>query len=282
MKCIKPMEAFSSSYIHIFLYGRTKDGIWWKQKGADWWSGVHTFTGNILYLVTEGEFRLQINDHLYHVHAGDMVYIPANTTHERIICSELPLRIYHCSFDLSFGQNTLHHSFKIPYVTTVSDIETVTDLFNTLITNCKKGSHARATIGQNGALLLLLSILLEDSNSPLLLDDTRTERTMHAVSEFINANLHRTITVEELSRFAGYSHDHFVKIFKTFFGCLPLKYISDVKLEYAKKRLTETNLPISSIAEKLGFCDASYFGRFFKNKTGLSPLQYRKTVKHRI
>ncbi|MBQ8893569.1 MAG: helix-turn-helix transcriptional regulator [Clostridia bacterium] len=282
MAKLKPIELFSSSYIHIFFDGYTKANTWWLKNEEDWWSGAYTFTGNVLYFVTQGGFDLRIENKLYHVQEGDMVYIPANVAHERFITSSAPFRKYYCSFDLSFGKDPLHHFFQMSHVTRITDIEGTSAIFQALIDHNRNKLHAYSAIGQNGALLMLLSIFLKESQSPLLFTDDRIERTMLIITDFINANLHRTITVDELAHLSGYCRDHFTKIFKSHFGCLPLQYISDLKLEYAKKRLTETRHPISSIAEELGYCDSSYFGKFFKNKTGLSPSQYRETVKHTI
>ena len=56
-------------------------------------------------------------------------------------------------------------------------------------------------------------------------------------------------------------------------------YIQNRIIREAKKQLTYTNLPVSEISDDLAFDSVSYFIRFFRNHTGLKPLQYRKEVK---
>jgi AraC-type DNA-binding domain-containing proteins len=56
-------------------------------------------------------------------------------------------------------------------------------------------------------------------------------------------------------------------------------YIQNRIIREAKKQLTYTNLPVSEISDDLAFDSVSYFIRFFRNHTGLTPLQYRKEVK---
>lgn len=51
--------------------------------------------------------------------------------------------------------------------------------------------------------------------------------------------------------------------------------IDDYILSEAKRYLKHTNHPVREIAFSLGFNDASYFGKFFKHKTGLTPKTYR-------
>jgi len=43
-----------------------------------------------------------------------------------------------------------------------------------------------------------------------------------------------------------------------------------------KDMLMETNIPIQQIAENFHFSDQSAFGRYFKNQTGVSPMEFRK------
>ena len=99
---------------------------------------------------------------------------------------------------------------------------------------------------------------------------------MQSTLQYIGENLHRHLTVAELAQQAGYSTAHFTRNFKKNFGCLPLDYIADQKISHAKKRLRDTEHSVTTIAEELGFNDTGYFGKFFKAKTGVSPLTYRK------
>ena len=105
---------------------------------------------------------------------------------------------------------------------------------------------------------------------------------METAIKYIHTHLHQPMAVAELAELAGYSPNHFTKLFKKNHGCLPLDYIADIKLKQAKKRLRETKVPLAVLAEELGFCDASHFGKFFKKHTDLTPAQYRKNIKHRI
>lgn len=54
------------------------------------------------------------------------------------------------------------------------------------------------------------------------------------------------------------------------------EYIDDIVFENAKKMLLKTDLPISTISEKYGFCDRFYFSRRFKEKFGVTPFKFRK------
>jgi len=53
------------------------------------------------------------------------------------------------------------------------------------------------------------------------------------------------------------------------------QYIQSRRIEEAKRRLRYTDLPVSDIADRLGFDTASYFVRTFSHQTGTTPLQFR-------
>ena len=55
-----------------------------------------------------------------------------------------------------------------------------------------------------------------------------------------------------------------------------MQYRDSTRLYYAKEYLNSGYYTVSEIAEKCGFDDVSYFVRFFKQKTGLPPGEYKK------
>ncbi|GAA3413218.1 AraC family transcriptional regulator [Paenibacillus hodogayensis] len=55
--------------------------------------------------------------------------------------------------------------------------------------------------------------------------------------------------------------------------------LADIRIEAAQERLVNTDLPISLIAEQLGFASPSFFTKTFKKRTGITPHTYRKTNK---
>jgi AraC-like DNA-binding protein len=74
----------------------------------------------------------------------------------------------------------------------------------------------------------------------------------------------------------GISPNHLNKSVKAVTGRTAIIILNEMNLQEAKMQLKYTNLSIGEIAFRLGFKDLSYFSRFFKKATGLSPLEYRK------
>ena len=83
------------------------------------------------------------------------------------------------------------------------------------------------------------------------------------------------IDLTELARSTGYCDDHFRIVFKKKTGLSPKEYILEARLNAAKKMLTDSRLSLSDISFKCGYEYYSQFSLFFKNRTSLTPSEYR-------
>jgi AraC family transcriptional regulator len=109
---------------------------------------------------------------------------------------------------------------------------------------------------------------------------TRKElyRRLHIGKEFLDANLDRKISVEEVSRISSLSPHHFKRTFKKLFGDTPHNYHVKKRLEYSRHLIEAGRLNVSEICQQVGFEDPSSFIRLFKNNYGCTPgnLSYAK------
>lgn len=74
------------------------------------------------------------------------------------------------------------------------------------------------------------------------------------------------------------SPNYFGDLIKHLTGKPPLIHIQEYIVDFAKKKLKNSNLSISEISYTLGFEYPNYFARFFRKKTGLSPTAYRQSI----
>ena len=82
-------------------------------------------------------------------------------------------------------------------------------------------------------------------------------------------------TLESLAETYGLSKTKMCNMFKDFYGKAIHAYYNDLKLTKAKELLDTTDLTISEIGMKLTIPNQSYFTKWFKKQTGLSPKDYR-------
>ncbi len=85
-------------------------------------------------------------------------------------------------------------------------------------------------------------------------------------------------TVADLAKSAGYSVDHFSRVFEKITGQRPQECVIAARLARARQLLAETGLTISEIAEALGFRDVFFFSRQFTQRTGQTPTAYRSAL----
>jgi AraC-like DNA-binding protein len=83
--------------------------------------------------------------------------------------------------------------------------------------------------------------------------------------------------IAEMADQAGYSPDHFARVFKRVLGQSPQAYAVQAKINRACQLLTESPLTISQIADALGYEDIYFFSKQFRQKMSCTPTQYRRS-----
>lgn len=93
---------------------------------------------------------------------------------------------------------------------------------------------------------------------------------------YMETHFREEISIDVLASMAGMSTRHFRRIFHGIYGISPLKYINTLRIHNAKHLLVSTQLPITEIAIRCGFCDGNYFSSKFRQATGTNPSAYRQ------
>ena len=99
---------------------------------------------------------------------------------------------------------------------------------------------------------------------------------VNRVSKYISEHLNSHITLEDLASIFNMHPSYFSKIFKAETNLSPIAFVTNRKIEIARGLLDHTNKSISQIVDELGFFDANYFSRVFKQYTHYTPTEYRK------
>ncbi|MEK3885635.1 AraC family transcriptional regulator [Paenibacillus sp. PL2-23] len=99
-----------------------------------------------------------------------------------------------------------------------------------------------------------------------------------SLQEYILKHLETRITINELAQHFSMSARSFNNLCKRELGVTPYQLVLEEKLKLACRLLEQTNLPIQQVADRLCFADMYYFSNLFKQKTGVSPTQYRKAA----
>lgn len=111
------------------------------------------------------------------------------------------------------------------------------------------------------------------------------DHTDHAIKEaqtYIEGNVGRKISVEQLADMYAISRRNFVRRFKKATQNTPLEYIQRVKIEAAKKSLESTQNNVAEVMFGVGYSDQKAFRTVFKKYVGLSPVAYKSKYNRRL
>ena len=105
-------------------------------------------------------------------------------------------------------------------------------------------------------------------------------RKLRRAIEFINENLdnEQTVALGAVAEAVQMSYFHFSRAFKQSTGVSPNAYMTEQRIDRAKKLLTETDLPIADIALRTGFASQSHFTTTFRKLVWTTPKAFRKML----
>lgn len=102
------------------------------------------------------------------------------------------------------------------------------------------------------------------------------------IEPYIQQHLNEELSVDFLCKHFHITPKTLYRLFHTHANVTPKHYILSARIEKCLHLLRSTDIPISEIAEMVGFVDYSYFSKIFKSFIGESPNNYRKGNKHTI
>lgn len=99
-------------------------------------------------------------------------------------------------------------------------------------------------------------------------------QSIHAVLRIIHMQYMKNITMESVAGQMNYTPYYLSRVFKKYTGCTFSEYLSNYRIEQAKKLIREGKLSIKEIASATGFNSQGYFAKIFKKYTGVSPSDF--------
>jgi AraC-like DNA-binding protein len=106
---------------------------------------------------------------------------------------------------------------------------------------------------------------------------TKRRETLAELGRFLRANFEKPLSLSDAAAAVSLTPTYLAHLVKKETGRTFLELLTERRLDRAKELIVHTALPISKIAESVGFGDFAYFTRRFKQLTGLSPSRYRAT-----
>lgn len=228
----------------------------------------------IMWTIFEGLGWVQAPDQVYTVSGGDCFLLRPNAPYVLINNLHYPLKICCIHFDFYDGPNQ-------PVYPQFSELPNLYRripnflFFKPLLERVLDATidHTNYPQAKND---LLKAVLYEICRIDAKQEQSQQVPWLEELCQTIRTHPERSYQVTRLAKNLGYSANYFRQLFKRYIGQTPSNYIIQAKLEHAKDLLLESNFSIREISELLGYSDVFYFSKQFKQKTGMSPLRFRK------
>jgi two-component system response regulator YesN len=99
---------------------------------------------------------------------------------------------------------------------------------------------------------------------------------------YIQGNYSRDLSLDAVATEVGVSAGYLSRLFKQVTGETFKGYLTRIRMQEAKRLLSQTGIRVYEIAEEVGYNDQHYFSEVFRKETGLSPLEYRNRAVGRL
>lgn len=122
---------------------------------------------------------------------------------------------------------------------------------------------------------LLNTLLIKISNNMASKDASKLPYVQSTMLFVLN-NFRKKISLIDAARYVGLSPAYLSTIFPKHANITFKEFLDNIRLDYSKNMIINSDMSVSDVCFESGFCDYSNFIRKFKGKFGISPGQYRK------
>ena len=109
-------------------------------------------------------------------------------------------------------------------------------------------------------------------------EESGEDKTVSRMRHYVEEHYMEDISVLDIASAFGYSEAYFCKLFKQNFGKNFVTYLTEYRVELAKKALAELSCNVKEVGQRVGYADSNYFTKVFRRITGMSPSEYRNQL----
>lgn len=226
----------------------------------------------VIALILEGETEYIIQGRKYQVRKNDVILFPPKTMRSGRTNPENPWSFINITFRMEHNESSKKYFDKSILIWKDAG-ETVRKQFQ---------EASGAWTGKNPLYQVKCSLLATEILYKLLLSEMPYHKVPHIkklekARQQIQAHFREELSVEELADSIGLSVSYFRRLFHEAYGCSPMQYIVNLRIENARDLLLSGEVNVTEAALLSGFEDIYYFSTLFKRKTGMTPTQIQRT-----
>jgi AraC family transcriptional regulator len=128
---------------------------------------------------------------------------------------------------------------------------------------------------------LIFEILAEAARRQLNVPEKISPHWLKKVTDFLHDSFAESVTLETVAQIADVHPVHLARVFRRKYNCTIGEYVRRLRVDFARRQISATDLSLSEIAHAAGFSDQSHLNKIFKSFLGQTPCQYRKSFRRR-
>ena len=212
------------------------------------------------------------------LHQGDAMLYAPNQWHMQYADIGVAPRFVTISFDLDGGDLSSLYGRKLAVPQ-----EAVTLLQQMLRTQERMDPYSTDMLMAQLSMLLLHLLRQAQSPSGVKLQGTNTVHSENEIirhaQQYISAHIREKLSVRLIAQQVDVSPSYLTVLFQKNLQISPGEYIRRIKLQESKQMIRENNLNFTEIAAALQYSTVHHFSRQFKEKFGITPTEYARSVR---
>ncbi|UKJ09288.1 AraC family transcriptional regulator [Solitalea lacus] len=253
---------------HIGYYPNAEFHYRIRENGCDDYILIYCLNGKGYYKSAQGTFTITPNQFIlispkeFHCYQSDI---------------ETPWTIYWVHFTGKNVEGLINNlnlkRFFIP--TDLPYNEQIVELWQEMFSSIQEGFSLENLNYANLCLCRFITFFLFPEKTNKKVKESSTVDHLNLSIAFMHENIDKRLSAEEIAHEFNFSTSHYSALFKRKTGLSPIEYFIRIKIRYACQLLTQSNLIIKEVGQKIGYDDPYYFSRIFKKVMSCSPMEYK-------
>ena len=271
--------------IHYFKYGKNFSCA---TETHDFWELIYIDSGTAEIIVENNSFLLkQGQAYFYKPNVTHSVKTNNDFANSVIVSFDCNSKVMHDIFaNKIFNLNEFEKQLlnKVVFEGKLSYNEKLNDIYLSKMTKRVDAPFAGEQLIKNSIELLLISIARGTfaSEQTVAVTETTTNSTDKIVSNILmilNKHVYDKISLDTIAKKMAFSKTYIKSVFKKKTGTSIIQYYINLKIEEAKKLISQNKFTVTEISLMLNFSSVHYFSRQFKLITDMSPTEYENSIK---
>lgn len=245
----------------------------------DWNSILHVHPFTEFFYVVKGSGVFLIDDTKHPIKKDDFIIINANTPHTEKSSKDNPLEY------ITLGIEGLVFAFENQkeYVIFNCRGQELDPMFYmmSMLKEMEEKDVDYEKICQDLLDVLIIKLIRRNHLASEVTPSVQLNLACLKVKRYIDANYMQKITLESLAELSHLNKYYLVHAFTRQFGCSPINYLCQIRIQISMELLANTSYSVTEIAQSSGFSSQSYFAQCFQKSCGMTASAYRKLCREK-